>query len=113
MIYDHPRGRDRSLVATGTGERFWTPKRLLAILALLLLAALALFYLWQSWQWIYWLNELHKAQARLERLQTERDRLTLEVARAFSLKRLEEIATQRLGMIHPKPKYLHIPPREP
>lgn len=96
-----------------TAEMFWTHKRLLILLSLLLLTGLALFYLWQSWQWVYWLNQLHQAEAQRDALQTENDYLKFEVAQAFSLGRLERIATQRLGMIRPTLKYLLIYPLVP
>lgn len=101
-----------------TGRRedntpFFTRGRLVALVALLALALLALFYLWQSWQYVYWLNELHRARAELEELQAEHERLKFEVGRAFSLERIERIATEELHMIRPSPRYLVLPPLEP
>lgn len=107
------RGREKRLPRPATVETFWTRKRLLVLLSLLLLAGLALFYLWQSWQWVYWLNQLHQAQAKRDALQSENDYLKFEVAQAFSLARLERIATQRLGMIRPTLKYLLLYPLVP
>jgi len=82
-------------------------------LFLILLTALALFYLWQSWQWVYWLNQLHQAEAKRDELQAKNDQLKFEIAQAFSLARIEQIATQKLGMIRPTLKYLLLPPRTP
>jgi cell division protein FtsL len=94
-------------------EVFLTRARALLLLALLLLTGLALLYLWQSWQMIYWLNQLHQARVELEALRAEHARLKFEVARAFSLKRIEQIATERLGMIRPTLRYLMLPQLEP
>jgi cell division protein FtsL len=94
-------------------ERWITPKRALVLGALVVLAVLALFYLWQSWQWVYWLNELHQAQAELDDLRAERDRLLFEVGRAFSLERIERIARETLGMYRPEPQYLELLPITP
>ncbi len=106
-------GREKPIPRPTTAGTFWTRKRLLVLLSLLLLTGLALFYLWQSWQWVYWLNQLHQAEAKRDALQTENDYLKFEVAQAFSLARLERIATQRLGMIRPTLKYLLLPPLAP
>lgn len=94
-------------------EVFLTRARALLLVGLLLLTALALLYLWQSWQMIYWLNRLHQARVELEALQAEHARLKFEVAQAFSLKRIEEIAIGRLGMIRPTLGYLMLPQLEP
>lgn len=88
---------------------FLTRKRLALLLALLAITTLALLQLWQSWRYLEALNELHETQTRVEALQAERDRLLLEVARAFSLERVEKIARERLGMTRPKPKFLVLP----
>jgi len=86
---------------------------LLTLSLLLFASALALLYLWQSWQGVYWLNRLHRAQLELEALRTENGYLKLEVSRAFSLKRIEAIATEKLGMFRPSPRYLVVPPLRP
>lgn len=83
------------------------------LLSLILVTILALFYLWQSWQWVYWLNQLHQAEVKRDELQAENDQLKFEIAQAFSLARIEQIATQRLGMIRPTLKYLLLPPPFP
>ena len=89
-----------------TGEAFWTRKRLLTFVLLFVMTTLALFYLWQSWQWVYWLNQLHQIQAKGDEIQAQNDQLRFEIAQAFSLARIEQIATQKLGMIRPTLKYL-------
>lgn len=96
-----------------TGEALWTRKRLLILVLLFVMSSLALFYLWQSWQWVYWLNQLHQAQAKGDELQAQNDQLKFEIARAFSLARIEQIATQKLGMIRPTLKYLFLPTHSP
>jgi len=95
------------------GEAFLTRGRLILLLVLLVLTALALLYLWQSWQLIYWLNRVHQARIELEALQAENARLRFEVEQAFSLRRIERIALERLGMIRPTPRYLMLPQLEP
>jgi cell division protein FtsL len=95
------------------GAPFWTARRALVLLALVLATALALFYLWQSWQWVYWLNRLHQAQTELGALQAENDYLKFELAQAFSLERIAQIATQKLGMIRPTLQYLLLPTLTP
>lgn len=97
----------------GRGSAYLTPARLIILSLLLFATALALLYLWQSWQWVYWLNKLHQAQVELEALQAENGYLKLEVSQAFSLKRIEAIATERLGMFRPSPHYLVVPPLRP
>ena len=88
---------------------FLTPRRLGLLFALLAITALALLQLWQSWRYLETLNELHRTQTRAEALRAERDRLLFEVARAFSLERVERIARERLGMTRPDPEFLVLP----
>lgn len=100
----------RANVYSPASQPFITPRRALLLIGLLLVSALALLYLWQSWQSVYWLNQVQENRGRLAQLQAERDHLQLEVARAFSLQRIAEVAGKRLGMIHPPLKFLVLPP---
>ncbi len=88
---------------------FLTPRGLGLLIALLAIFSLAFLQLWQSWRYLEALNEFHRAQTRVEALRTERDRLLFEVARAFSLERVERIARERLGMTRPEPEFLVLP----
>ena len=97
----------------GAAGSLWTRTRLLTLLLLVLITVLALFYVWQSWQWVYWLNQLHQAEIKREELQAQNDHLKFEIAHAFSLARIEQIATQKLGMVRPTLKYLLLSPPAP
>ena len=93
-------------------QQFITPRRALALAILLLISLLALLYLWQSWQSVYWLNQVQQNSEKLTELQAERDQIQLEVSRAFSLQRIEEYASKRLGMIHPPLQFQVLPPAD-
>ncbi len=89
---------------TGLSQRHWL------LLGLVVVVALSLVYLWQSWRWVSAYNELQEVQAQLEATEAERERLRFQVERAFSLERVERIATEQLDMTRPEPRYLEISP---
>ncbi len=60
----------------------------------------------------YLTGQLARSQAELEILEAKKETLSLEVAKVFSLERIESIAKNRLGMVEPKIKYLTLPPND-
>lgn len=92
------------------GEAFLTLPRTIAIIALIFLTTLLLLYLWQGWQMSFLTGQLARSRAELELLEAKKGALLLEVAKVFSLERIESIAKSRLGMVEPKVKYLVLPP---
>lgn len=92
------------------GEAFLTPHRTIAIIALIFITTLLLLYLWQGWQISFLTGRLAILREELEILEAQKEMLLLEVAKVFSLKRIESIAKNRLGMIEPKLKYITLPP---
>ena len=91
-----------SAVRPGLRQRHWL------LLGLVIVVTLSLVYLWQSWRWISAYNELQAAEAKLESLEAERQHVRFRVERAFSLERIERIATGQLDMTHPEPRYLEL-----
>lgn len=97
------------VTAEHEGEALLTLPRALGLVALILLTTLLLVYLWQGWQMSYLTGQLARSRAELELLEAKKEMLLLEVARAFSLERIEGIAKNRLGMVEPEIKYLTLP----
>lgn len=101
-------GRERAPRESSESPRVRVSQRHLLLLALIVVVALSLVYLWQSWRWISAYNELQQAQVRLEATEAEREQLRFDVERAFSLVRIERIATEQLDMKRPEPRYLDL-----
>jgi len=97
-------------VAEREGEAFLTLPRVIGLIALLFLTTLLLLYLWQGWQISYLTGQLARSRVELELLEAKKEALLLEVAKVFSLERIESIAKSRLGMVEPKIKYITLPP---
>lgn len=71
-------------------------------LGLLILLA-ALFYVWQHTSVVRLGYEVERLRERQAALVQENKGLRLELGQLRSLRRVEEIARQRLGMVTPKP----------
>ncbi len=82
----------------------------LIFLALVVLAGLTLWYIWQGWQITYLSSKVIASRLERDELLARRDRLKLEVIRAWSLENIERIAKERLGMKKVPPKTLQLPP---
>lgn len=99
------------------GRRPWAWREWLASLSpvalgLLVLAA-ALFYVWQHTYLLrlgYEIERLRQAEAALVQ---EYKTLKLELGQLRSLRRVEEIARTRLGMVPPKPGQVVLIPESP
>lgn len=90
-----------------TLESLWA-----VVLGVLALAA-ALFYVWQHVHVVrlgYEIEQLHEVRAALVQ---EHKALKLELGQLRSLRRVEEIARTRLGMVTPKPGQVMVIPESP
>lgn len=96
-------------VAEEGREAFLTLPRAIAIILMVVITTLMLLYLWQSWQLIYLSGELSRSREALELLESRNELLKLDVAKAFSLERIQKLALGRLGMEEPRIKYLILP----
>jgi len=108
----HDRNKQTTRESSESHE-FRLSQRHLLLLGLIVVVVLSLVYLWQSWRWISAYNDLQAAEAKLESLEAERQHVRFQVERAFSLERIEHIATERIaadqgGMTHPQPGYLDL-----
>ncbi len=73
----------------------------------------ALFYVWQHTQAVrlgYEIERLRETRAALEQ---EHKSLRLEIGQLRSLRRVEEVARTRLGMVTPKPGQIVLIPEAP
>jgi cell division protein FtsL len=83
---------------------------MLGFLALIIaIAGLAIWYVWQGWQITDLQSKVIASRLELAELLAKRDRLQLEVIRAWSLENIERIAKERLGMKKIPPKTLKLP----
>jgi cell division protein FtsL len=83
---------------------------MLGFLALIIaIAGLAIWYVWQGWQINDLKSKVIASRLELAELLAKRDRLQLEVIRAWSLENIERIAKERLGMKKIPPKTLKLP----
>jgi cell division protein FtsL len=83
---------------------------MLGFLALIIaIAGLAIWYVWQGWQITDLQSKVIASRLELAELLAKRDRLQLEVIRAWSLENIERIAKERLGMKKISPKTLKLP----
>lgn len=82
----------------------------LILLVLVVLGGLTLWYVWQGWQITYLSSKVIASRLERDELLAHRDRLKLEVIRAWSLENIERIAKERLGMKKVPPKTLRLPP---
>jgi len=85
-------------------------RSMLGFLALIIaIAGLAIWYVWQGWQITDLQSKVIASRLELAELLAKRDRLQLEVIRAWSLENIERIAKERLGMKKIPPKTLKLP----
>jgi cell division protein FtsL len=75
------------------------------VFILLIVALLALLYSWQSSRRIQLLSKLQQSTMELEKIEEQNRLFKLEVARAFSLERIERLAKE-MGMVKPPLKFL-------
>lgn len=104
-------GERRQTDPTPSAERPRLRQRHWLLLGLVVVVALSLVYLWQSWRWVSTYNDLQAAQTELAGIQAERQTLNFRVERAFSLERVEDIATQQLDMFRPEPRFIDLSER--
>lgn len=78
-------------------------------LSLLILAA-ALLYVWQHIHVVRLGYEIERLREHQAALVQENKALKLEMGQLRSLKRVEEIARKRLGMVTPKPRQVQLIP---
>ena len=77
------------------------PNWLKVLAATLIILSLIFLYLWQGWQVIYLQRRVSQLEEELVPLEERKKELQLDVARYFSLARIERIAKERFGMIEP------------
>ena len=78
----------------------------LAVAMAMVLVAFALGFVWSNYQAVqtgYAISQRHQEAARLMDMNRK---LKVELANLTALDRLERIATQNLGLVHPKPNQL-------
>lgn len=80
----------------------WMDSVATAGLFVLILAG-ALFYVWQHVQVVHQGYDMERLREQHASLIQENKALRLELGQLRSLRRVEEIATMRLGMVKPKP----------
>lgn len=76
---------------------------------LVFVTVLALWYVWQGWQLTDLSSKVIASRRERDELLSQRSRLRLEVAKAWSLEEIERIARERLGMKKPQPQTLVLP----
>jgi cell division protein FtsL len=81
-------------------------------LGVLVLAG-ALFYVWQHTRVVRLGYEIERLRETKAALQQEHKSLRLEMGQIRSLRRVEEIARTRLGMVTPKPGQIVLIPEAP
>ena len=81
-------------------------------LGLVVLAG-ALFYVWQHTQVVRLGYEIERLRETRSALEQEHKALRLEMGQLRSLRRVEEIARTRLGMVTPKPGQVVLIPEAP
>lgn len=77
------------------------PGWLKVLVATLIILSLIFLYLWQGWQVIYLQRRVSQLEEELVPLEERKKELQLDIARYFSLARIERIAKERLGMVEP------------
>lgn len=85
--------------------------RLAVLLGVVTLMGLIFVYWWQSVEMIQLAGENSAIRAKVDRIKDENEKLEFEVSRLFSVPRIRQLATEKLGMVEADVEELYLPPK--
>jgi len=85
--------------------------RLAVLLGGMTLMGLIFFYWWQSVEMLQLAGEISGVRAQVDRIKAENEKLEFEVSRLFSVPRIRQLASEKLGMVEVAVEEWQIPPK--